>query len=268
MATTQQIPFVGDMDFSTVHFGPFENKDNKTKVEVFRDASSTANKNKFNRLNLCRDACEPIETKYALDSVPPEGNPNRRGLSLKIQDVKVIEAFHALDEAIVRKAVECSKEWFKKTLNEDQVRARYKPILEKKKEEETFETMKIKVKCGDYATNLHIVEDGGRVRKHAGKPEDLSYGSKVAPIVSASYGLWFMGGGSSFGLSFQAEEMIVTPGKEADDSLAYFASSKPIELVSKAEASSGETEETEDNAKRPRVELVEKDEDEEGESAM
>ena len=52
------------------------------------------------------------------------------------------------------------------------------------------------------------------------------------PIVSA-YALYFLGGGTQFGLSFQAEKMIITPGA-ARDVLDDFVTSKPLKVTDDA----------------------------------
>ena len=85
--------------------------------------------------------------------------------------------------------------------------------------------MKPKVKCGDkYPTELHLRLPDGRFRKNGGRIEDLNYGASLVPILSATYGLWFLGGGLQFGLSWQLEEAIVTPGVDTSDDSTPLAS--------------------------------------------
>ena len=77
-------------------------------------------------------------------------------------------------------------------------------------------------------------------------------GSRVVPVVSA-YGLWFMAGDAQFGLSFQAENMLVDPADGPSETSA-FVTKRPI-VVEKEE---------EPDAKRSKIELV----DEDAETAM
>ena len=236
-APKTQSQFIGDHDFSATHFAPAQVGE-KTSVLVYRNAEG-AQSRRGGRLEfqLCSDADRPLVTRYGIDSVRDEGNPNRRGLALKITEPKALAALKQLDEVIVRTAIERSKEWFKKALTEEQVRARYKPVVSKVRDEDDFEVMKVKVKAGDVQvpTELHLRDVNGRVRKHGATIEDLERpGAEVVPIVSA-YALWFMGGGSSFGLSFQVEKMIVRPGEERD-TLDEFASSVPLRAADEPEA--------------------------------
>lgn len=198
-----------------VYFAPYQSDGNRSFVDVYRNA----NISKRNRveIRLCT-LDEPIVTKFGLDVVREGENPDRRGLALKIVNKATTEALQALDERVIQTAVDNSQQWFKKTLTRDQVEARYKPILSRR-EDESFYTMKIKVKVGNSAvpTNLHLRDEDGSIRKKGGRVEHLEAPkARVVPIVSTS-SVWFMGGGSSFGLSFQAEDMIVTPGAERDD---------------------------------------------------
>lgn len=231
-----QPPFVGDIDFTKIHFGPAETVNNRTKVEFYRDSSSTAPKNKLTRVNLCADGNDaPLTMKFDLDKPNEESNnPNRRGLAVVITDPQVIANFKTFDATIVAAAVKNSQQWFKKELSKDVIEARYKPILSwDEDKQEHFMKMKVKFGTDGYPTLIHLKEptDGGRVRMKAGREEHFTRGAKVAPIVSATYGLWFLGGGSQFGVSFQAEEMIVTPNEAMTDSLAHFASQRPFKVL-------------------------------------
>ena len=256
-----QTPFVGDFDQTKLVFGNLDTSNNRTKVEIYRDNTSTMRNNRLNRFTLCNDANTPMETRWPLDSVREDGNPDRRGLAIKVTDKATEAALHGLDELIVRKALENSKEWFKKVLTEDQVRDRYRPLLFKAKEDDDFMSVKIKVKCpgSDYPTVLHMRDEDGKIHKKAGRIEHLIDGAKVVPHVSASYGLWFMGGAMSFGLALQAEEIIVTPGQSADDSLSHFRSSTPLVMAAATDSAQPNLASDEPPAKSVRVELVEED---------
>lgn len=234
----KQMPHISEYDVDAITFGPVEyagkNKD-KVKVDMFRDGTSSAKTNRFNRFNLCRDASEPMITKYALDTVREDSNnPDRRGLMIRVSDPVTRKTLEAIDELVIKKAVECSKEWFGKAgkplaqpLSEAVVRDRYQPLIFYKDEGDEEKVIKIKVKTGgDYPTTMHLDEDG-RFRKYGGKAEHLTQGAGVVPVVSMSYGVWIIPGGK-FGVTMQAEEMMVSPGEGVADDLSHFASSKPI----------------------------------------
>lgn len=232
------MPHISEFDVNAITFGPVEyggkNKD-KVKVDMFRDGTSSAKTNRFNRFNLCRDASEPMVTKYALDTVREDSNnPDRRGLMVRVSDPVTRKTLEDIDELVIKKAVECSKEWFGKAgkplaqpMTEAVIRDRYQPLIYYKDEGDEDMVVKIKVKTGgDYPTTMHLNEEG-RFRKYGGKAEHLTQGACVVPVVSMSYGVWIIPGGK-FGVTMQAEEMMVTPGQSADDDLSHFASSKPI----------------------------------------
>jgi hypothetical protein len=234
----KQYSHISEFDVKGITFGPVDFTGGRVKVDVFRDGSSSARANRFNRLNLCRDASEPMITKYALDTVrDDQQNPDRRGLTIYVSDTVTRATLEAIDEAIIHKAVECSKEWFGKAgkplpqaLSEAVIRDRYQPLIFLKDEADEYKVIKIKVKTsGEYPTTMHLNEDG-RYRKYGAKAEHLNQGASVVPVVSMSYGVWFIPGGK-FGMSMQAEEMMVTPGDNADDDLSHFASSKPINVI-------------------------------------
>lgn len=240
MSGKQQPPHISDFDLDAITFGPVEytgagkTKD-KVKVDVFRDGTSTSTSNRFNRFNLCRDATQPMIAKYALDTVREDSNnPDRRGWTIRVSDPKTREAIEKLDEIVIKKAVECSKEWFGKAgkplaapLSEAVVRDRYQKLIYFKDETDEEMVVKVKVKTGgNYPTTIHLNEDG-RFRKYAGRAEHLTRNAGVAPIVSMSYGIWIIPGGK-FGLTMQVEEMMVTPGESVKDDLSHFASSAPI----------------------------------------
>ena len=233
----KQYPHICDIDVNAITFGPVDFGQNKVKVDMFRDGSSSTKANRLNRVNLCRDACDPMRTKYALDTVREDAvNPHRRGLTVVVSDPETRATLEALDERIIREAVEKSKDWFGKPgkplpqpLSEAVVRDRYNPLIYYKDEGDEEKVIKVKVKAGgDYPTTMHLNEDG-RYRKYGGKPEHLTSGAGVVPIVSMSYGVYIIPGGK-FGVTMQVEEMMVTPGDNASDDLSHFASSKPIAM--------------------------------------
>jgi len=236
----KQYPHISEYNLDNISFGPVEYvgaKKDKVRVSVYRDGSCTTSSNRFNRFSLCQDASEPMITRYALDTVREDAiNPDRRGLSIRVSDPVTRSTLEKIDELVIKKAVECSKEWFGKAgkplaamLSEDVVRDRYQPLIYFKDESDDEKVLKVKVKTGgDYPSVLHVNE-GGRFRKGGGRPEHITVGAQVVPVVSMSYGIWVIPGGK-FGLTMQVEEMMVTPDEIANDDLSHFASSKPIQM--------------------------------------
>lgn len=225
-------PFVGEIDMTKVHFGPMVNDGTKQKVEIHKDNTSTKSSNKL-IFNLCQDPREPFGCRYKLDTVREDQDGSRRGLIVKLEDPSVLAALQALDDHVIAHAMKNCKEFFKKSsMTEADIRLRYKPLVVKAQEEDDFYCTKFKVKCKGWATELHLLHDDKTVEEKAGTLEHISqYGAYVAPILSA-YGLWFMGGGTSFGITIQAEKMVVKPGAPRP-ALSDFCSPTPIEMTQK-----------------------------------
>lgn len=201
-----------NFDVNAIHFTPVQN-DGRQKVEMFKDDSSTHSRNKI-QFNLCPNPKEPFRCKYRLDSVHDNQDGSRRGLVQIIEDETERKALEALDERVRQMAMVNSKEWFKKaTIEEATISDRYKPLVFKPNADEAVHCLKYKVKFGGQVpTRMHLLLPGGKVRIDQGTMEHLSMsGAHVAPILSI-YGIWFAGGGQQFGVTIQAEELIVRPG--------------------------------------------------------
>ena len=187
-------------------------------------------------------ADEPFKTRYRLDSVRDDQDGSRRGLSVCIENKEALAKLKLLDTMAIATAVANSKEWFKKSLSEVEITARYKPIVHKAQEEDETECCKFKVKCGSskFPTRLHLMLSDGKIIENGASLDDINKGSLVAPILSI-FSVWFMGGGSSFGISMQAEEMIIQPGSVTPP-LSSFTSKRSIECVTLAEMEEGDKE--------------------------
>lgn len=220
---------ITDIDMNNLYFAPMESKDGKQRVELYKDSAVSKHNKLF--FNLCEDPTEPFQCRYRLDSVRDESDGSRRGLAVKLQDPTVRDAIAALDDAVVNKAVEHSKEWFKKELTRDQILLRYKPLFLAKEEEE-YPILKFKVKCRVVPTKLHFLRSDGFIVPEGASLDHLITGvAHVAPILSV-HSVWFMGGGTSFGLTIQAEEMVVRPATPPQP-LANFCSrsKRPLQVV-------------------------------------
>lgn len=246
------MPFIGDIDLSKVHCKDIDYDGTKKRVEIFADASSLTGRNKI-WVQLCRDEDSALETRYGLDPVKEDQkDKTRRGLAVRITDPATIAACRAFDEAIIKAATENSEKWFKRVLTEEQVRCNYKPLLyTPNNDPEGTYCMKFKIKCPGSAVPTRI---GQVFAQNKSKPCDETrletMGAKVVPIVSA-HSIWFMGAaGRDFGVSFQAEELLITTLPAARGALSNFILKRPIEMV---DHSSGDEEGT---AKELKIELL------------
>ena len=225
--------FAGDFDVTTVEFGPVDDTGKQKNVKIFDQNKKTPVWN----LTDC-SITKTLDTRFSLDRPRDEQdgtstNSTRRGQAVVIEDERVQHVLEKLDEWVVNYATEHSQEFFKKKLTKEAVQLRFKKTLDKKDGDE-HPFMKFKIKCppGPYPTELHLLTADGKVIENGGKIEDLEkLGAKISPVVSV-YGLWFMGGGTQFGISIQAEKMIVKPGV-GRSSLASFATSTPLVVSTK-----------------------------------
>ncbi len=205
-------PFIAEIDVSKVHFSPLLMEGSRQKVEMYKDNSSTKTSNKL-VFNLCADPREPFACRYKLDTVREDQDGSRRGLIVKLEDPIALAALQALDDHVMAYALKNCKDFFKnQNMTETDVRQRYRPLVFKAQDQDEFFCTKFKVKCKDWPTELHLLHDDKTLEHRGGSLEHISqYGASVAPILTA-YGLWFMGGGLSFGVTIQAEKMVVKPG--------------------------------------------------------
>ena len=201
-------PFAEECNFRSMHFMPPMSSNQKQSVDVFWDGTSMARNNRI-KFQLT-DTTEPVTAMYSLDSVREDGNALRRSQTVVVPDgSKLMDKLKELDETIVSTAVQNALLWFKKPQTEDQIRARYTPVLNEKGGKAVFS---FKVKCPGHMvpTKLHLFEDVHdlhKVEADGGRIEDLQRNALLVPVVS-TLGIWFMGGGN-FGMSFQAEELII-----------------------------------------------------------
>ena len=229
--------FLGDLDMTKVVFLPVKKgNNNQNIVEICKDSSSTV-RNKL-IFQLCADIDDPCKTKYRLDSVPENSDGSRRGLTVYVHEEEAKNALAKLDEMVLSAAQENCKEWFgKASISAEELRFRYKPLLVKKEEEDTHST-KFKVKCGNYPTRLHSIKEDGTIVRNGAHLEDLLLqGGTVVPILSV-FSIWFMA--NQFGVSMQAEEMIIKKGSSSNE-LSGFRSRKKRKVVEEdVEEPSGE----------------------------
>lgn len=248
MHETDNYRYVGDLDLSKVHCMPIAtNANNNSKsAKLFADALSVQ-KNNMVKFSLCPNLDDarfatvgPVTTRYGLDLVRQEQNDKtKRGLVVRLSDPVAIAQCKAFDDAIVKMAVEQSQQWFKRTLNEDQVRALYNPLLvEPVAEPEGTYYLKFKVKTSEAVVPTEVYRPkapGSREIVRLTESLLESPGAKIIPHLSA-YAVWFMSG-TKFGVSFQAEKLMVVGAPPARTSLHDFGAS--LTLVANEEEEAG-----------------------------
>ena len=246
-------PYIGDIDLNDIQFSKMYTSDGKLRVDI-----SMKNNKKF-IFQLCSDAQEPYSTRYALDQVRDDAtDKTRRGQAVILEEETTRKAMEQIDELVMKAAIANSADWFKtKTpLSEDTIRDRYqKTVFHVPADDPTTSCIKFKVKVGGakVPTRLHRTNGDGNIVEDKGRVKDLERrGGKVAPVLS-SFGLWFMGGKdpSKYGISFQAEELIITPGETKP--LSSFASKRPFSMSTSVDA------DTEEEAPSPKREKVDDD---------
>lgn len=216
------IAFVADIDFSRLFFSSPTTSGGRKTVDLFADRARGAMPSNRVRFQAAADETKPLLAKYGLDAVrDTDHDPTRRKLLTVVHDDAAVKAFQALDEVIVAYATEHSREWFKKELSAEQVRARFKPTVERKEDDWTF---KFAVKCTGNkvpTTILRLTDDDGYC---ASTEADLTRGSEVVPIVS-TFGVWFTE--TQFGCAFQADKLLVRT-KPPVEAVEEFRTSKVL----------------------------------------
>ena len=223
---------IQDIDFTKIQFGKVLNKDNKQSVDI------TNEKGEKLFVQLTKDFQDPLPCKYVLDR-PRDENPDRRGQAIVLSDPTVLKQLQTLDDTIVDYAFTHQKEFFKREgLSREVIADRYEKIV-KRRPGEDEEYMKFKIKVGKslYPTKLHKMV-GDRLFKDKGKVSDLEIGGVCMSPVLSAYGLYFIGGGG-FGISFQAEECVYTPG-EISSKLGNLHTKRPFTVVQEDEENDDE----------------------------
>lgn len=215
--------FISDLQVTKFSFRNFQVVENKPRVDVFYEDKKSVT------FNLCSDADSPVHAPYGLDSVPPNSDGSRRTLLVNVSDSEVIRVFTELDDFVVASALANSKEWFKKSITEDEVRVRYKPLIKRNENGDDSYAMKFKIKCIKYPTRLHLKLPNGDVVRNGATTEHIGRGSLVAPVLTI-FNMWFMN--KEFGLGVQAEEIIITPSTSAPV-LPMFNFKRPVTILDK-----------------------------------
>lgn len=170
---------------------------------------------------------------WGLGTPLPGQDSSRRTLELSVESPHLEKFLNDLDENNIQKAIANSPNWFKKAVDESSVRQMYVKMIKEPSKPGAPSTVRVKVKCGDYPTNIYVVqeEDGDKLVYAKGTPDDLTKNSKCLVMVE-SVGLWFMS--RQFGMSLTATEIIVWPSRR-NTGIASFTLCNSV-TMQKAEA--------------------------------
>jgi len=201
--------FINSISLKSVHFHEvtFGQKGQK-QVDLAFDPTSKAWSQRV-IVQLCKNENEALYAKYGLSKPHNDQDGNRRNLDLTLDDPGVVEKLIEFDNYILDYATENSKTLFKKELTRLQVEAKYKSLL---KQKEGVNSVSVKVKCNpvDKPTPIKVLDSIKSVGS-TGDFTSLTPGCKVVPVVRM-LSLWFMT--DTFGLSLQADKLLVIPGKK------------------------------------------------------
>ena len=170
---------------------------------------------------------------------------------MSVKDEAIVQKFKDFDDTILKYAIAHRAEWFKDKLDEDDVRSRFKSVLTWDDSEQCY-FFKVKVKCrgSKYPTTLtHMHDDGVAVTE-----EDLNNKGCGVVVDMTAFRMWWMVRDSKFGITLQAESMMILP---ASQQAPVFNTKRSFEVAMTPDAESN---------KEMKVELV--DEDGETMSAM
>jgi len=141
-------------------------------------------------------------------------DPSRRTLELTVESPDLAVFLDNLDQKNIDCAVKHSTEWFKKALEPDAIKNMYVKMHKEPSKEGQKSTVRVKVKCGDYPTNIFIVQstEDGSLQYTKGTHDDLARNVKCL-VMAESAGLWFMS--RQFGMSLTATDILVWPNRRA-----------------------------------------------------
>lgn len=201
--------FMNSISINSIQFQDitFSSRGQK-QVDLSFDKTSKSWSNKV-ITQVCKDETSALYSKYGLSKPLNDQDGFKRNLELILEDETVIKKIQEIDEYILNYAIGNSKELFRKELTREQVEAKYKSIL-KEKNGEKYIIIKVKCNPNDKPTPIKIL-DSLNSKISNGCFTDIIPGTKVVPVVRL-LSLWFMT--DTFGLSLQADKLMIIPGKK------------------------------------------------------
>ena len=219
--------FCTGVDLNVLEYKPPTNNRSGGKVvNVSTVPGSSDFKDKI-RFQMSESDKENLQTAVWGLSTPMQGqDAARRTLELTVESPELHKFLDTLDEKNIQMAVDKSQEWFKKTMTKEAVDPMYVRMLKPPSKPDAKPTVRVKVKCADYPTNVYIVTDtdsDGNLTYVRGTHEDLTRNVKCL-VIAETVGLWFMS--RQFGMSLTATEILVWPNRRSTGIDAFNLSDK------------------------------------------
>ena len=149
-------------------------------------------------------------------STPLAGqDASRRTLELSIESPQLGQFLQELDASNLKTAVAQAPDWFRKSVDPGAIANMYVPLHKPPSKPDLKPTVRVKVKCGDYPTNIFLVQDvdeKGNLSYVKGTPDDLTRKVRCLVMVE-TVGLWFMS--RQFGMSLTATDILVWPNRRS-----------------------------------------------------
>ena len=206
--------FCTNIDIDNLEYkAPANNRSGGKVVHVSTVKGSADWKDRI-RFQMSEDDKNNLQTAIWGLSTPLAGqDASRRTLELSIESSELHTFLGNLDRKNLETAVEQSPEWFRKTVDADAIKQMYVSLVKEPYKPDQKPTVRVKVKCGDYPTNIYVVQEtdaDGNITYAKGTPEDLARNVKCLVMVE-TVGLWFMS--RQFGMSLTATEILVWPNR-------------------------------------------------------
>lgn len=205
--------FCSTINIQTLEYKPPTNNKNGGKVVYVSTVPGSSEWKDRMRFQMSENQNTNRQTAVWGLSVPLQGqDTSRRTLELTIESPDLLKFLTDLDEHNINTAHKMSETWFKKSLDIDQIKNMYVSLVKPPSKEGSKPTVRVKVKCQDYPTNVFSVKDDKDGVFHYVKSnhEELTKNSKCM-VMCETVGLWFMS--RQFGMSLTATDIVVWPNK-------------------------------------------------------
>jgi len=199
---------VNDLEYKE----PQSNRSGGKVVHVSTVPGSLEYKDRI-RFQMSEDQTQNLQTAvWGLSTPLPGQDSSRRTLELTIESPDLLRFLERLDEHNINIAVKNSSAWFRKELDESAIRNMYVSLVKQPQKPDQKPTVRVKVKCGDYPSNLYVVHDesGQNISYKKGHPDDITRNVKCM-VMTETVGLWFMS--RQFGMSLTATEILLWPNR-------------------------------------------------------
>lgn len=200
---------------------PAANRSGGKVVHVSTVPGSSDMKDRI-RFQMSEDNKQNLQTAvWGLSTPLPGQDASRRTLELTIESPALHSFLEKLDAKNIETAVKSAQDWFRKTLEPEAIKQMYVPLVKPPNKPGAQATVRVKVKCADYPTNIYVVQDqdsDGNLSYTKGGPDDLARNVKCM-VMCDTVGLWFMS--RQFGMSLTATEILVWPNRRSTGISAF-----------------------------------------------